>query len=643
MKRLIACISLLVLCITALPAFQDPVEIARINETSIWSDEFLYAFKKNRDPNTPVNKDSLLNYLDRYIDFKLKVKNARARGIDTTTAFRQEYEGYIRQVSKPYMDNHNKLEDLIAEAYQRSLYEVKAAHILIPVPANASPADTLAAYQKLDSIRTLTNNGIDFGLLAKQHSADGTARNGGDLGWFSVFTMVYPFESAAYNTEPGKISPVVKSQFGYHLVKPTDKRESRGRVRTSHIFVARNSHSYNEGKALIEKVYDSLKNGGSWNVLCKQYSEDTRSKAQNGALPMAGLGQLPIEYLDYAFQITEVGTYTYPVETPYGWHIIRLDGKEEVPSFEKAKAQLTEGVKRSGRLQFGEQEALKKLKQRNGFKLYNDAVAAMLDSLKKHLGKIDEIPASEPKLLFELGGKKIYDRDFYQHISEHTDGAPTRNFNSSYQGFEEKIIFDYEDSLAVLNYPEYRLLLQEYEEGLLLFEIMEDRVWNHAVEDSTGLKNYFTQHQNDYPAPERAVTWVISANSNHADSLLAKAHSILENASDTSQPDSLIKAGMTAGDYSLLKIAKRTFTRDDLPIFASGEWSENQLVWSASKDRLYLISEILPTGFYTLPEIKGRVTADYQDHLDQEWVKSLRKTNKVRIFKKRLASLLPIE
>ena len=644
MNRIVAFVSLLMLCHTGnIFAFQDRTVVATIDDKPIWDDEFLYAFKKNRDPEAPVNKDSLLQYLDRYIDFKLKVQAARARGTDTLTQFINEYEGYVSQVSKPYLDNLNELEDLVDEAFERTQYEVKAAHLLIRVSQNATPADTLAAYQKTDSLLSLARNGIDFGLLARQNSADGNAERGGDLGWFTAFGMVYPFETAVYNTELGQVSNIVKTQFGYHLVKVTGKRPARGRVRTSHIFIARSQHSYDQGVALINKAYDSLQSGSSWNKVCQLYSEDQRSKSKNCALPMAGIGQLPEEYLQYAFPIKEIGTYTEPVETPFGWHIIRLDGRQAVPGFEEAKNQLAEGVKRSGRLQYGEQEVIKKLKAQYNFETNDGAVTQVLDSLKKYIGQVEKVQGLDGELLFSFSNRKLYVSDLLRHMASVPNGPGQRNFTSAYRNFEKEAIFDHEDSLALIKFPEYRLLLQEYEEGLLLFDIMEDEVWNKALEDSLGMVQYFAENEQDYQAPERAVMLQLSSRSSQGQEVLDRAKTILEGITQADEADSLLKAQLPLAEYGLLKIAKRTYTQEDLPIFDQGKWAENQLVFSETRERLYLVQDIIPAGTYRLDEIRGRVTADYQDYLDEVWVATLRKKTKVKIYKKRVAALLPLD
>lgn len=643
MNRLLAFVSFLLLINSSnLLAFQNSTEIARINDTPILADEFLYAFKKNRNPDTRVTKDSLLAYLDRFINFKLKVLEARKLGTDTLSSFRQEYESYANQVAKPYLDNPNKEEALIQEAYERSKKEVRASHILIRKPKSAIPKDTLAAYQKIDSLRKLAQNGTDFALLARKNSHDGSSQKGGDLGWFTAFSMIYPFETASYTTQVGTVSPVIKTQFGYHIVKVTGQRPARGKVRTSHIFIAKAKHNEADGKKLINQVYDSLQKGGSWNDLCKTFSEDGRSKTKNGALPLAGIGQLPEEYLEHAFKLNTKGSYSSPAETPFGWHIIRLDDKQAIPELEDVKIEYGNRVKRSGRLQYGTEEVLKKLKQDNGFTMDGSTLNTIMERLKEDKRNIDSLGSFDSRTLFQIGTRSARVADFIDYLKA-KPADPNRNYLDSYSQFEQEVVFAHEDSLALIKYPEYRLLLQEYEEGLLLFEIMEDEIWNKALEDSIGLVEYFRKNQTAYPASERVISYTISGRSNTGSQLLPKVKEILQASGKVHNPDSLLKVSVPSADYSLLKIVKRTFTQDDLPIFASGKLTENQLILNEAEGQLYLIQRIIPAGLYSLNEIRGRVTADYQDYLDREWVTNLRKENKVKVNKKRVAALLPIE
>ena len=614
-------------------AFQESQSIAKLNGVSISKAEFLYAFNKNHKANTPLVYDSLEKYLNQYIDFKLKVLAAKKAGIGNSETFQNEYNGYIAQIQKPYLQNPVSEEGLILEVYDRLKYEVNASHILIRIANESNPMDTLAAFQKTDSLRSLALNGADFALLAKTNSQDGSAKNGGSLGWFTAMSMVYPFENGAYETPVGGISKIIRSQFGYHIIKVNDKRLAKGRVKTSHIFLTKNGRSRESGNQLIKTIYDSIQNGGDWKALCKQYTDDSQTRLNGGSLPYAGTGELPDEFLKVAYSIETPGDIAPPLEASYGWHIIRLDAVEKMPSLEEMRTKISENIRRSGRNQLSPEVLVNKLKNENGFeqdlpKLQNTIAQIAAVGLPNL-----DLASLNDQTVFKIGNKEIQYSEFFRSLGNANQITVTTLWNR-YKLFEREQIILYEDSLAPEKYPEYAFLLNEYKEGLMLFEIMEKEVWNKAAEDSIGLNSYFNSNQKNYVAPERASVWVIeSANSEN----LEKVVDAFKWDQSTSFENAL-KAQLEPEVFSALKIAKRTYQREDLPNFAQN-WKERVFFSQLSEKRVYAIEEIIPKGLYRLEEIKGLVMADYQDWLEKEWVKSLRKANRIEIDTKLLKQI----
>lgn len=614
-------------------AFQNYPNVAEINGEPISKAEFLYAFQKNQREKTPVVYDSLEKYLNQYIDFKLKVLAAKKLGIDTTRAFLEEYNGYISQIQKPYLQNPVSEEKLILEVYNRLKYEVNASHILIRIANESNPMDTLAAYWKTDSLRSLAVNGADFTLLAKNNSQDGSAKDGGSLGWFTAMSMVYPFENGAYETPVGGISKIIRSQFGYHIIKVNDKRLAKGRVKTSHIFLTKNGRSRESGNQLIKTIYDSIQNGGDWKALCKQYTDDSQTKLNGGSLPFSGTGQLPNEFLNMAYSLKTPGEIAPPLETSYGWHIIRLDATEKMPSLEELRPKISENIRRSGRNQLSLEILVNKLKHENGF----EQDLPVLQNTIAQIAAIGlpniNLASLSTKVIFKTGNKEVPYSNFFNSLGNATQ-ITTGSLWNRYKLFEREQIILYEDSLAPQKYPEYGFLLNEYKEGLMLFEVMEREVWNKTTEDSIGLYSFYNTHTKNYSAPERASVWVIeSTNSENLEKVVNNfkwnKNMSFENA---------LKAQLEPQVFSALKIAKRTYQREDLPNFAQN-WKEHVLLNQPSEKRVYAIEEIIPKGVYRLEEIKGLIMADYQNWLEKDWVKSLRKASKIEIDTKVLKQI----
>ena len=614
-------------------AFQNKANVAQINGVPISKAEFLYAFQKNQKVNTPIVYDSLEKYLNQYIDFKLKVFAAKKAGIDASQTFKDEYSGYIAQIQKPYFQNPVSEESLILEVYDRLKYEVNASHILIRIANDSNPMDTLTAYQKTDSLRILAVSGVDFALLAKNNSQDGSAKDGGSLGWFTAMAMVYPFENGAYETPVGGISKIIRSQFGYHIIKTNDKRPAKGRVKTSHIFLTKNGRSRESGNQLIQTIYDSIQNGGDWKALCKQYTDDSQTQLNGGSLPFVGTGELPDEFMKVAYSIETPGDIAHPLEASYGWHIIRLDAVEQMPSLDELRSKISENIRRSGRNQLSPEVLVNKLKHENGFEQDLPRLQNTIAQIAAvGLPNIDLANLST-QTIFKIGEKEVPYSDFFNSLGNANQITLTSVWNR-YKLFEREQIILHEDSLAPEKYPEYGFLLNEYKEGLMLFEIMEKEVWNKAVEDSIGLNTFFNTNKKNYAAPERASVWIIeSANSENLDKVLSTFKW------NKSMPfENALKTQLDPQVFSALKIAKRTYQREDLPNFAQN-WKEQALFSQPTEKRVYAIEEIIPKGIYRLEEIKGLVMADYQDWLEKDWIKSLRKANKIEVDTKVLKQI----
>lgn len=610
--------------------------VATIDGTEIEADELLYAFNKNRQKDSPIVLDSLETYLNQYINFKLKVKAARQAGLDTTATFQNELQGYVSQIKKPYLDNPKSEEALIKETYNRMKSDINASHILIKVAPTASPSDTLKAYNFLDSLRKTIGSRPEFEEVARKYSEDGSAQRGGSLGWFTAMHMVAPFEDGAYKTSVGNVSEVVRSSFGYHLIYVNAKRENRGKVKTSHIFFTKKRGAEAAYKRALE-VYDSLRNGSEWNEMALKYSDDQGTKQDGGKLPWAGLKQLPDDFLEIAYSIDSIGFYTKPQETQFGWHIVKLDDFQPIEPYEIKREEIAGLLKRMGRNILEEESLLKKLKAENGFNQNTDSVRVIFKSIS---GKNKEeilTQAIAQRKLFEHGGKSATVKSFIQDLPGFKIIYSEDQLKEFYKKFEKQFIIEHEDSIAPIKYPEYRFLMKEYEEGLLLFEIMQQKVWDKAVQDSSGLHNFYNSHTKDYIIGERINCLLVSSSS----SVLLNEISQLQILKDSlSKAESIIMSQLGNEKTQELKIAKRSLLASEFSNFEAVKLKEG--FWVATNDGM---SQCLNLGWQSegpqaFDEIKGIVMADYQEALDAAWIKELRGSAKIKIFKKELRTLI---
>ncbi|PWJ39317.1 peptidylprolyl isomerase [Sediminitomix flava] len=495
-----------------------------VDSLEVSKDEFLYLYDKNYGKEANAYSDeSLKEYLDRYQVFKLKVAEAYSRGLDKDPALKQEYEMYQKQLADSYLKGREFSDAIIKEAYERLNNEVEASHILIRVSEDAPEEDTLAAFQKITEIRTRVLNGEDFGTVAQTSSEDPSAKkNKGYLGYFTAFQMVYPFESGAFNTPSGEISEIVRSSFGYHIIKVHSKREVKGKYQMAHILLSV-PKQFDEAQKLKVKekadaIYEKLMAGEDWNTICQQFSQDTRSSRNGGIMPPVRLSSVPKPIAEGVRSLSQEGEITEPVRTQYGWHIVKLIEIQPMPSFEEMEPELKKRMKRDARAEVSQQKYLAQLKLDYDFEVNEKLKASALASFDSTLleGKWKQVPnKQDKKIVLKVGSERKSLQSFYEFVTTRQNpqkGKNLKRYSSQlWEEFETESVMAYERTQLPNKYPEYRYLLKEYKEGIMLFSIMESEVWGKAAKDTLGMKQYYEGHLDKYMWNERMKAKVYNA------------------------------------------------------------------------------------------------------------------------------------
>jgi peptidyl-prolyl cis-trans isomerase SurA len=535
MNKLALVISMAVLAIQPLAAQKDknktvvapdPV-IMSVNKKPVTASEFSYVYGKNNSTSdNAYSEASIREYLKLYTNFKLKVTEAQSLGLDTSQAFQNELNGYKKQLAKPYLTEKNVTDALVKEAYERMKKEVNASHILIKLAIDAEPEDSLKAYKKIVEIREKALKGEDFGKLAKQFSDDPSAEsNNGNLGYFTALQMVYPFETAAFTTPVGQISQPVRTRFGYHIVKVNNVRQAQGEIKVGHIMMRYVAGMDKEdsiaAKSKIDEIYTKLKKGGDWNVLCKEFSEDVASAPKGGELPWFSTNKMIASFEEAAFALKNPNDISEPVFTPYGWHIIKLMEKKPVGTFQELESSIKSKVSKDSRADLNKIALVNRLKKENNFK-------ENPKSMKKAYTKVDTnlvngkwaYKATDKDLnleMFSLAGKKYTMKDFFDYVVSNQRSkkgySPNHILNLAYKQYIENTILDYEESILESKYSDFKYLLNEYKEGIMLFQLMDEKVWSKAVQDTAGLKQFFNTNKEKYKWETRANAIVFSASS----------------------------------------------------------------------------------------------------------------------------------
>ncbi len=605
-----------------------------VNGKTVSTDEFLHLYRKNSlNKSEKSTEQNVKEYLDLLINFKLKIAEAQARGIDTTQKFNKEFKTYREELKRPYRAEPDALDKLTKDTYQRLTEEVKVSHILIMVKPDSPPADTLVAYEKIKQARDRVLKGENFEKLAAEMSEEPSAKyNYGNLGYFTALQMVYPFEEAAYHTKPGEISPIVRTQFGYHILKVYDRQPARGEVEVSHILLRTNSPDDNKVKGKIFELYDQLKAGRNWDEVCKEYSEDASTKNSGGRLRPFGIGALVSvpEFEATAFTMKKAGDLSDPFQSNIGWHIIRLEKKIPLMPFSEMEQPLKRKLSRDERLQISKQALSDKRKREYQFsedravkdKIFEQADSSLIMGKWRFRGS-EEVKTQK---LFSIQTKPTLASEFIKFIQLNQTPVsmpPMVYMKQLYDGFAEEKIMMSEEEKLLREHPEFKNLLTEYREGILLFDIMEKEVWNKASEDTLGQRKFYEANKTNYQAGDRLEARIFSA---------ADKSIIHEVMAKVSHGDTLSNA-----DLKKFKSIQpfRLYERKDSKVIDRINWATG--LQEADLDGQFYLVEVkrlVAPGIKSFGEARSSVISDYQDQLEKQWLAALKEKFPVKINNK---------
>ncbi len=619
-------------CLISLAQVKNDPVILTIAGENVPKSEFERVFKKNNTKENNYDKKAVEDYLQLYINYKLKVKEALELGMDTAKSFVDELSGYRKQLAQPYLVDKQVSENLIREAYDRMKTDVRAVHILIKCDQNALPKDTIEAYNKAMKIRGELLKGADFTASARKYSDDPSVKdNGGDLGFFTSLQMVYPFESAAYSLKAGEISMPVRTRFGYHILKTVETRPAQGEVKVAHIAI-RSAPNANQEDSLksyqkIKEIYDKLKAGEKFEDLARQYSEDQSSAKSGGVLPVFGTGRMVPEFEKAAFSLKNPDDFSEPVKTSYGWHIVKLIEKKGIGSFESVQSDLKQKIQKDSRSELSKSSMINRIKTKYNYKENQKAKDEFMKTLDSSLvqGKwTADKAAGLNKNLFTLGTKSYSQEDFAKYVVDHQtkhDGSGKASVlgTNMYNDWVKESALAYEETKLDSLYPEFKNLMQEYRDGILLFELTDKKVWSKAVKDTVGLQDFYQKNKNNYMWPERVDATIYT----NADANISKeVRKLMKKIDD----DDTLMARVNKSSQLNLQVKSGKFAKGENDALDKFNWTpgisqdmniDNHVVFVN-------IKKVLPPAPKNLDEAKGLITADYQNELEKEWIKSLR-------------------
>lgn len=618
-------------------------------------EQFLRVYDKNSINKKPDYSDTALrSYLDLYALFRMKVAEADLQHLDTTASIERELDTYRKQLSKNYLTDDKVTNALDHEAYDRMKQDIHVEHILILCPPGA---DTVAPYRRIDSIyHAIVDHKADFETLAKEYSEDrGSKEAGGNIGYITSLETVYPFENAIYATPVGKVSAPFRTQFGFHIVKILDKRPAVGEVKVAQILIESPKSKGPEGDAAAHARADSvemlLRKGVPFEELVKKYSDDKFSVKDDGVIPAFGVGRMVPPFEKAAFALKRPGDVSEPVKTDYGYHIIKLLEKTPLKPYDSLEDQIKHKVSNDSREQHAKDAFFTTIKEKNGFKEYPVNLQEMVTKVENHkdTGKMaNTFHASDyrfmDKPLFRLGGKDYLQNDFAGFMQSITRGHLTGNkgqiVRDVYKMYVDATVNDFEEHKLVDENPDFKNLMEEYRDGIMLFELMDRNVWSKASKDTIGLKAFYDTHKSKYmwePGFEGVVYhFKNEASMKEGVNALAETdgtdEAILKRVNNNATPDGVT---IQHGRYEFSKF--KEVPQSELVKGKTTKATKND-------DGSYTVVKV--TEVYNAPmqksldDARGYVVAEYQDYLEKEWNDQLRKKYPVKVEEKVFRSMV---
>jgi peptidyl-prolyl cis-trans isomerase SurA len=689
--------SLFIISVASSAAFaqthNDGAVLMTIGNDKVTVGEFVSVYKKNNSKESSLDKKALEEYLNLYTVFRLKVKEARELGIDTTKAFRDELTGYRKTLSAPYLTEKDAIDNLTKEAYDRMQWDIRTSHILIKVDADATPQDTmdahtrislikdfiagkgnpsafkkyeakvnadlkisktsppkdtLVAYNKLNPLKKMfALKTHDFASVAKVVSEHASKSSGGDLGYLTGMAgMGYPYEyeTAAYKAKQGDVYGL-RTSLGYHLVVVTDKRQHK-ELHLAHIMLLFKKNMSHDDSAKMKMKVDSisgfLKKGQPFEELVKKYSDHKETIKKGGDIGwIAFSSNYPNEFKDAAFALKDNGSVSEPVKTRFGWHIIKRLGDRSLLPFDSLKSDLKAKVQKDARNVVAKDMFLSKLKTQYTFKedlKARDEFYKAVDSTL-FMGKWNaEKVSSLKKPMFWIQSKAYTQEDFAKYLEKNQRGGVQKNapkiINSVYKQFTEETLLATKENNLEKDYPDFKMLMDEYRDGILLFNLTDQKVWSKAIKDTTGAKDFYEKNKNHFMWDERLDASIYTCKDEKSTDKVKKL--IKENKSDKD-----ILSALNKDTVINVSIESKTFSKGDNAMLDKSGWNLGTTANEKVKNKIVFanIRKIVKPTPKTYLEARGLVTSEYQTWLEKNWIDSLKQKYPVSVDKKVLDSI----
>ena len=596
-----------------------------IDDEPVYKAELLRQYKKNNQSNFQNDTLSITDYADLYLKFKLKVQAAKDKGLDTMPDFQKEFQSYRKQLADKYISNGKVTEKMVRETYYRMTNEVNVSHILISLKPDATPADTLEAYNIAIDILKKVEADESFEDLAVQYSKDPSARNNkGSMGWFKAYKMVYPFETAAYELDIDEVSEPVRTQFGYHIIKKNDQRPSRGQLKVAHIMKSFQSEdSIYNAKNEINTIYQKIKNGESFEDLAKQFSDHKTTASKGGELSPFSVGQLnSVKFEEVAFNLDENNPISKPFKSRFGWHIVKYVDEIPVEPLEDLKPKIIQKIKTSNRSQRLIENIKKDLMTQYEVSINYEQLSALEnrinDSILRYKWNYKQQDDDEAVWVLKIDDHQFMLDEFLNYIQKQQRILKPKDIQNKINMAIDK--FTYAKLINIHNQnlenisPEFANEIKTYYEGLLLFDIMEKTIWKPTQDDSLAQRSYYNSHTKEFMSTT-AIDGIIASSSSKK--IVKKIKKDIDQKSlevlKEKYPEVIFKTlkQVEIDDSSLPKDLK-------LRVKTPKIYKNN------TQSSCVFITDIYPSKPLEFSQVKGKIISKLQSQREEEWITQLK-------------------
>ncbi len=646
-KKALSAFLALILSVSASPFLavaQEKKEVLVVVGTiSVDKEEFLQLMAKERESESPANSLTRKEFeenFESFLNYKLKVIEAESIKLDQMEEFNLEFSSIKESLIAPYLIKNSIEEGEVKKVYARLQEIVRAKHILFQFPPNPKKEDSIAVLQLALKVKAELENGGDFSALAANYSDDPSAKvNKGDLGYFTGLQMVQQFEEAAYTLPVGSISDPILTDFGYHIIQVSGRQANPGEVQVSHILVrfdSENPSQEENARRKISDIYAEIqKESTIWEEIVQTYSEDFGTKSAGGVLPWFGVGTMIPEFEVAGFSLTEIGEVSPPIKTAYGYHILRLEGKRGLQPYEEVEQSIRSKILRNSKTGMIQSQVVAIQKSRFGFQENELGISTVAGAVTATDILSFGAAIQEKKLggtvLFKVNTSSYTAGDLvnFMQTKELTPKGTGTFFELWLDKFTEATLAKTEEVDLEKNNKAYQMLLKEYRDGILLFSLTNQEVWQKGLNDSLGQQAFFEKNAQKYQWKGRVQAYLTKVNDA---SKLENARKFLQNKGFDTDSFAAFEADYRSNYPDAYATESGTFEYEAHPILSKVDLNTpyQELVIEGTSYVL-VVGKVYPPGPRKFEEARGLIIRDYQEFLDQALTKRLKEKYPIQI------------